>query len=230
MNHMMHTHPSSRPRAAIAVTLVGLLLVALGTPPPAAADPPRRQTVPVAWHPQAVTLEDHISAGPVHGASASLVATASGATLRFQTRELVPGNAYTLWLVFVNNPEECDSQPCNDPEVLTNPSIDAQVGYGAGTIAGGSGQATFAARLNAGPADGWFEDRSLNDPLTAEFHLVVNDHGPKVAAHMPGMIRTYRGGCSDDSPFPPIFPDSALADGEPGPNRCLLYQAAIFEP
>jgi hypothetical protein len=42
------------------------------------------------------------------------------------------------------------------------------------------------------------------------------------------MIHTYRGGCADSSPFPPIFPATALADGESGPNICRLYQAATF--
>ena len=63
-------------------------------------------------------------------------------------------------------------------------------------------------------------------------HLVINDHGPMLPEHMPGMIHTYRGGCSDPSPFTPIFavpPSTALADGEVGPNICRLYQAATFE-
>jgi len=45
---------------------------------------------------------------------------------------------------------------------------------------------------------------------------------------MPGMIKTYRGGCSANSPFPPIFPPSAIADGEIGPNSCRLFRAAAF--
>jgi hypothetical protein len=47
--------------------------------------------------------------------------------------------------------------------------------------------------------------------------------------YMPGMIQTYRGGCSDASPFPAIFPPTALADGAPGPNTCRLSQVAIFQ-
>lgn len=215
-------------RTLVMLTIAGLVAALQGA---AAADgPPRHQTTPVNWHAQAVALEDHISAGPVDGASATLVATDSGVTLKVQTRDLVPGNAYTLWLVLVNNPDDCDPKPCTGPDILTNPAIDSQVTYGAGNIAGDGGQSTFSAHLRAGPVEGWFEGRSLTDPRTAEFHVVVNDHGPQIPAHMPDMIRTYRGGCSNDSPFPLIFPASALADGEPGPNRCLLYQVAIFQP
>jgi hypothetical protein len=57
---------------------------------------------------------------------------------------------------------------------------------------------------------------------------VINDHGPMLPEFMPGMIQTYRGGCSDSSPFPGVFPATALADGEDGPNTCRLHQAAVF--
>ncbi|WP_129663517.1 hypothetical protein [Phytoactinopolyspora endophytica] len=92
----------------------------------------------------------------------------------------------------------------------------------------GNGQATFAGHVKEGPLDGWLPDRSLDDATSAELLFTLNDHGPALADHLPGMIRTYRGGCADDSPFPEIFPDTALADGEPGPNQCLLSQAAAF--
>ena len=64
--------------------------------------------------------------------------------------------------------------------------------------------------------------------MRAEVHLVINDHGPMLADFMPGMVRTYRGGCSDASPFPPIFPDTAIVDGEVGPNICRLFQSAVL--
>jgi hypothetical protein len=77
---------------------------------------------------------------------------------------------------------------------------------------------------------GWLSGRSLEDSKGAEIHLVVNDHGPAIAEFMPGMISTYRGGCSDSSPFPGVFPGTAIADGEAGPNICRLYQAAVILP
>jgi hypothetical protein len=59
-------------------------------------------------------------------------------------------------------------------------------------------------------------------------HLILNDHGPVLAEYMPGMISTYRSGCTDAS-LPPIFPASAKADGTPGPNTCRLWQMVVFE-
>lgn len=43
------------------------------------------------------------------------------------------------------------------------------------------------------------------------------------------MLHSYRGGCSDNSPFPEIFPEAALANGQPGPNECLLTQSAVMQ-
>jgi len=42
------------------------------------------------------------------------------------------------------------------------------------------------------------------------------------------MLNTYRSGCTDES-LPASFPDTAKADGEPGPNTCALVQAAVFQ-
>ncbi len=210
--------------------VLGLTLaLALITAAPAHAAPPRMETTHVGWHMQAQML-DGKPAGAIEGATARLVATDAGASVILRTHGLEPGHAYTLWYVVINNPEACAGTPCTGPDILLNPQVDAQVTFGAGTVTGNSGRATFAAHMPVGPVDGWLADRTFHNPRGAEYHFVINDHGPKLAAHMPGMIHTYRGGCSDDSPFPPIFPDTALADGEPGPNRCLLTQVAIFQP
>ena len=79
----------------------------------------------------------------------------------------------------------------------------------------------------AGSLDGWLPNGSLQDPRAAQIQLVLNDHGPKLQGFMPGMIQTYRTGCTDAS-IPGIFPPSARADGTPGPNTCQLYQMAAF--
>jgi hypothetical protein len=201
------------------VALAGTLVV------PAAATGAVHQTAAVNWHAQQAALGRE---GPVAGASAKLVRDENGISYQINTNSLTPGNAYTLWLVVVNKPEECNTSPCTAPDIIGNPATESQVRYAAGHVAGGSGQGTFAGSVKEGPLSGWLPDRSLDDAMTAEVHLVINDHGPKLDEFMPGMIRTYRGGCSDASPFPPIFPDAALADGEVGPNICRLFQSAVF--
>jgi hypothetical protein len=177
------------------------------------------------WHAQQLGFG---RSGAVAGASATLVRNATGISFRLTTNSLTPGNAYTLWLVVVNNPEACAATPCTASDLILNDAADAQVLFAAGHVAGGSGQETFAGSVKEGPLSGWLADGSLQNSLGAEIHLVINDHGPMIPEFMPGMIHTYRGGCADSSPFPAVFPATALADGEVGPNTCRLYQAAVF--
>lgn len=195
------------------------------TPDPALSVSAHHSTATVNWHPQQAAFD---RVGQVQGARANLVRNRNGLSFRITTNSLTPGNAYTLWLVVVNNPEACDPKPCTGPDIILDPATDSQVRYAAGSVAGRSGRGTFAGSVREGPLSGWLPDRSLEDAMAAEVHLVINDHGPMLPAFMPGMIHTYRGGCSDESPFPGIFPATALADGEVGPNECRLYQSAVF--
>jgi hypothetical protein len=95
-------------------------------------------------------------------------------------------------------------------------------------VAGSDGSASFAGFVSAGELpDGWFGNGFTN-PLGAEIHLVLNDHGPTIPELVSNMLQTYRGGCTDES-LPPAFPETAKADGIPGPNTCRLYQVAIFQ-
>jgi hypothetical protein len=183
------------------------------------------QTATVMWHAQ---QQSQGHSGQVEGASASLVRNETGISFQISTNSLTAGNAYTLWLVVVDNPAACGAVPCPAPDIVGNPATDSQVRFAAGHVAGGSGRGTFAGAVREGPLTGWLPDRTFDGSSDAEVHLVINDHGPALPEHMPGMIRTYRGGCADASPFPAVFPPSALADGEPGPNTCRLFQSAVF--
>lgn len=205
----------------IVLTALALSAVALHATAHAGA---AHQSAAVDWHPQ--QAEWHT--GEVEGAAASIVRNDNGIRYRLNTAGMTPGNVYTLWLVVVNEPGECDPSPCTGPDVLTNADTRSQVGYAAGHLAGSSGTGTFAGHVAVGSLDGWFPDRALESSHDAEIHLVINDHGPAVRGAVADMLSTYRGGCSDESPFPGIFPESALADGNPGPNTCRLFQSAIF--
>lgn len=185
----------------------------------------QRATSPVTWHTQSGRE------GEVEDATASLETTGSGATARLEATELEPGNAYTLWFVIVNAPEGCAEhpEPCEASDVLGNPGTESQVAFGDGTVADEDGEATFVASFDAGPVPGgWYEDRGFTDPLGAEIHLTLNDHGPALDEYMPAMVETYRAGCTEDS-LVEAFPDSAKEDGEPGPNTCRLWQSVIFQ-
>jgi hypothetical protein len=102
------------------------------------------------------------------------------------------------------------------------------VTYGTGRLAGSDGSSRFHGKIAAGPLpQGWLPDHGLDDPLGAEIHLVLNDHGPMLPEFMPEQITTYRAACIEES-IPPIFPDTARADGTAGPNTCQLRQFVAF--
>ena len=211
-----------RGSALAGAVAAGALLVA-GAASAAAAEVQRE---PMRWHMQSGNV--HLSEVGA-GARAKLVRTANGLSYSVRTDQLQPGHAYTVWVVVVNDPQNCSASPCSPQDIILNPATNGQVTYGTGHVVGMSGKSGFGGALRRGPLPaGWLPDQGLDDPQGAEVHLVFNDHGPKLSAFMPGMTHTYRAGCTDES-LPPIFPPSAKADGTPGPNTCRLWQLAVFE-
>ena len=183
------------------------------------------QETPMRWHTQ--SGNPHMSQIG-DGARARLTRTSNGISYAIDTHGLRDGHAYTVWVLVINNPAACAATPCAPTDILKNPATDSQVTYGTGHVVGSSGQAGFGGHIARGALpDGWLAGGALKDPRGAEVHLVLNDHGPKFPAFMPGMIRTYRAGCTDAS-LPLLFPPKAVADGEPGPNTCRLWQVAVF--
>lgn len=177
---------------------------------------------PINWHPQS-------GAGPVAGSYATLNTRSNGASFTFHADQLKPHHVYTLWVVILNAPENCATSPCTAADGLGNTdAVQANITYGAGHVAGNSAKGTFAGFVAAGEMpDGWYTN-DFSNPLGAEIHLVLNDHGPMIPELVSNMLHSYRGGCTDAS-LPPPFPASAKADGTPGPNNCRLYQVAIFQ-
>jgi hypothetical protein len=183
------------------------------------------QHEPMVWH-----LQSGKTGEVGDKATALLARDPNGISYQIRTTDLVPGHAYTVWLVVVNDPEKCDPSPCAAPQIINDPDVDAQVTFGRdGLVAKDAGTARFGKRFKAGPLlDGWFDVQGLDDPLGAEIHVVLNDHGPLINDLRHDMTTTYRGGCTDES-LPEIFPPAAFADGTPGPNTCQLYQSVIFQ-
>ena len=168
----------------------------------------------------------------IGGSNAKLVTNKNGATVSINTT-LTPGHAVTLWGVVVNNPSACANAPlpCTGADILVNTdAVEAQIAFATGHVVDEDGQLEFGAHLKKGVVPGgWYTgpEHDFDNPTGAEYHFVINDHGPMLPEYMPDMIHTYRGGCQDEG-LPP-FPPSALADGEPGPNTCRLVQFVIFQ-
>lgn len=187
--------------------------------------------------------------GVVEGASSSLVRGPNGVNYSLSTNDLVPGNAYTLWIVIFNNTDEClaggGGTLCGPDDVL-NDAARPDMMYAGGLVVGASGKATFSGRRAvgdmSGSANGPIDDfpaYGLENPMGAEIHLVVHEHGPMLPAFMPDMIKTIDGGCYDAGvPAAGVPFGWNLYDGPPGvgafgrrgPNTCVSVQATAHVP
>jgi hypothetical protein len=116
----------------------------------------------------------------VSGAWSALVRNDTGATFSLHTRELVAGHTITVWWVIFNQPENCShgmlGLRCGEGD-LFEPSVRASVVYGAGHVIGGSGVAGYGGWIGVAETDGALFGPGLLEPLTADIHLVVHDHG-----------------------------------------------------
>ncbi len=172
---------------------------------------------------------DHTFA-PIQGTSSILHRNKNGITVNFKTKGLIPGNAYTLWWVIWNNPEEClTPNACGDDADFGNALlVKPEVLYAAGHVVGGSGIGNFSAHLNLNDDSGSVNDLfglppagGLLETQEAEVHLVLRSHGVAQPGMIPDQIHSYLGGCTDSGGF---GPDSSVE------GYCRDIQAAIHAP
>lgn len=211
-----------RKRFANSVCFAPLLFTAACAHPPA-----QQETFSYRSHVEHMAGESQ-PARSIEGAEAQLKTADWGAAMTLRTAELPPGHVVTAWWVVITKPEACSATPCPPGDVIgKSAQVGTQITYADGVVVGADGKAGFRSLLPAGPVgEGWYP-ASFDNPMTAEIHLVLNDHGPLISGLAPSMLTSYRGGCSDES-LPPPFPATAKSDGVPGPNACRLVQDAIF--
>ncbi len=158
----------------------------------------------------------------VVGSSGTAKVNNNGATIKVKATGLEKGHAYTMWVVFFSDQNDCDGG-CNGADLGGANGIT----YGAGKVVGGSGNATFVARLSDGSTGsrvpGVYEAGSNN-----EFHIVIRSHGPKIPGMVSEQIHEFGGGCAVDGEVGPPpeatgdFPVPAL------PGECGDVQLYIF--
>lgn len=152
----------------------------------------------------------------VDGAWSTLRRYENGLAMSLHTSDLVPGDTYTVWWVIFNEPQNCSDGICNeddlfvldengaivmdefnqrvmDPEALVAPQISIQ--YATGSLIDEDGSGDFAAAVGVGDVPGIVAGPGLVNPDTAEVHVVVRTHGPKVDALFTDQILTFGGGC-----------------------------------
>lgn len=168
------------------------------------------------------------------GGTSKITRTDSGVSMQVRANQLNPGDAYTLWMVVFNYPENCAvPYECLEPDI-ENPAVATDVMYVAGNVVGATGISGFAGHKAIGDNSGsvfpplfppGVNPPGLLNPMGSEIHLIVHTHGPMIPDYMPDMIQTFGGGCVD--PGPPFtglwFPEW----GAQGPNNCLSQQVGV---
>ena len=182
------------------------------------------RTLPMSWTPPSGQTP-----GPIDGSQALLVTGPGGASMHLTSRGLTPGNAVTIWFVALQNPQLCKKNPCTPVEAMGMPEMESVAVNGGGTVVAKDGTVEVSAHLPAGEVPTSLFDTDFVSPETAEYHLVIHDHGPLIPDLAADMLSSYRGGCTLES-VPPHYPDTARTDGEGGPNTCVSRQVALFVP
>lgn len=169
----------------------------------------------------------------VAGSSGRATVNNNGATISVRATHLMPGHAYTMWIVYFNDGTACEfgeSDPdtnCGGGDLVAGRG---GVNYGDGKVAGGTGEATFTARLNAGdgPDQGPPGVVAYDPSESPDFHVVIRSHGPKRPGMVSEQILTFNGGCDVEVGPPPgqSGPQFSIPD-EPG--ECGDIQLYIFE-
>lgn len=163
----------------------------------------------------------------VKGALASLVITKEGALVSLSTRQLTPGNVYSLWFAVFNKTENCKATPCSISDFVDNAATEPDVGYADGLVAGADGTARFLAYIPKGKLKQNWYGNGFHNADNSEIHLVVHDHGKILPGMARMMMGSYRGGCTTESLYKG-FPEISKSDGQPGPNTCNLIQVVFF--
>lgn len=161
----------------------------------------------------------------------ALVRNENGVSAVFQTSNLPPGSAVTLWFGVFNNPAACATHPCT-PDDAANPLVRADFLWGGGHVVGASGRGTFAGYLPVGDSSGsaFIEFGmpqaavGLADPWNAEVILLLHSHGPALTGQtLKYQLTSFLGGCD-------VFLGGAdgFADG-PGDIPTSVGECSTFQ-
>lgn len=162
--------------------------------------------------------------GAIPGAASSLVTFDEGASMSLTTTGLTPGHAVTIWWVVFNYPEHCAHgeapMRCGEGDLLIaggDEGVEGTVLAATGHVIGPAGSGHFDAYLATGDTAGVVgAGPGLTNPLGAEIHFVVRDHGPVQPGLLGEQLQTFGGGCNN-------APDGP---GEPGNFACADLQFA----
>lgn len=161
----------------------------------------------------------------VEGATSSLTRMEHGLYMTFNAVGLEPGEAYTVWWLIFNKPENCSDGECglddsflmdeNGDILLTEegaeqfnlPGREAVVfsqHRATGSVVDADGTAEFRAHLPVGDrTEVQFDGPGLLDAMKAEVHLVIRTHGASIPGLLHEQMNTPWGGCPEGWPKTP---------------------------
>jgi len=165
---------------------------------------------------------------PIAGATSSYVAYEEGVSATLHTSGLEPGHVVTMWWVVFNDPELCTNGEgglrCGEGDLLIfggDEAIEGTVLNAGGHIVGPDGAGHFGSFLPTGDTtDVMIAGPGLTNPLGADVHLVLRDHGPVQAGLFIDALNSYGGGCTE----------APEGTGTLGDFACVDVQFAAHEP
>jgi hypothetical protein len=173
---------------------------------PAGADSGDRAPLTWFFDAPALDLAEPGDVGSPVGTSAITILERDGDELwfRIRSRDLAPGNAYTVWAVVWNDPSECtDPIPgtgslCGEGDLGNAAAGSTVMWSGLGGVANAGGNLHLRGHLEEGDPPGEvFFGPGLTDAAHAEVHFIVRCHGP--ASDDPevleAQITTFDGAC-----------------------------------
>ena len=204
--------------------LIGLVLM----PVPARSAPTQLSTSPVFTIP---TAEDP----PRVVGFSKLRRTDDGISIGVKTSDLKPGDVVTMWVIVANDPDDCEVgfpglSQCGPADHIAGRG-QMSVHHGAGRIVARDGTKNFAAHLRVGDTSrALFEgEPGLIDPRGAEVIAVLKTHGPRIPGLVFDQLRTFAGGCADQSTPPGLTPRPGML-GASGENDCAEIQFTAHSP
>lgn len=195
----------------LAIVAISALVVPAGTAGAGNNGAPDAEQ-PLYWH-----IEPDGAGGvevgqAVHNSSAAIWRDEDGISFRIRTTGLTKDHAYTVWFFSYDAPENCRTGDGNEGTRCTgndflNPASLPSIMWGTGKFVKSNGLVTFTGRRESPsspcitePAvvdekcSGVLLGHGLHDPLGAEIHFVLRDHGPDQEG-IEDETTTINGGC-----------------------------------